>query len=432
MGATEPVSAIDERFEAFAVEAGPRLRRALVARFGVDDGCDVAAEALSYAWEHWERVRAMDNPVGYLYRRGDDRRRKRRRWRRPAPFPPEPPHELATPTDPELGRCLTALNSAQRTCVVLVHVYGWSYAEVGAVIDAPVSSVRNHVHRGLRSLRRSAGGNMSLDLEERLAAYRPTLEAAIDEWSPGGDRRRPARPSDRFAWMAVAVVIVAIAVGILGLVAVRTLQSDPAPLSDGPPPGPLPGAEQASDLIATTAPVATTPATVPAGPAPSASTATPGGFPAGPIYAIGDSVMLGAAQQLTDRGIVVSAEESRQISDTVPYMEQMGAAGQFGDAVVVHLGTNGPPSDEMLDAFLTPLADVPEVVLLTTYVDRSWTAETNLRLHAAAARFPNVEILDWATLAAQCPGECFWDDGYHLRPDGREYYVDLIVAALAD
>ncbi len=142
--------------------------------------------------------------------------------------------------------------------------------------------------------------------------------------------------------------------------------------------------------------------------------------------------MLGAAQALTERGIVVNALESRQVIDMIPLVEQLRDNGQLGDAVVVHLGTNGPPSAATLDAFFAPLADVAQVIVLTAYVDRSWTADTNANLSAAAQRFPNVEILDWATLAEPCPGDCFYDDGYHLTPDGRTYYADLIVAALTE
>lgn len=36
----------------------------LVARYGVEFGNDVCADALAYAWEHWARVEPMDNPVG--------------------------------------------------------------------------------------------------------------------------------------------------------------------------------------------------------------------------------------------------------------------------------------------------------------------------------------------------------------------------------
>ena len=67
-----------DEFERFFVEVEPRLRRALVARYGSDRGREATAEALAYAWEHWSRVQAMERPVGYLYRVGQSRTR---RWR---------------------------------------------------------------------------------------------------------------------------------------------------------------------------------------------------------------------------------------------------------------------------------------------------------------------------------------------------------------
>ena len=116
----------------------------------------------------------------------------------------------------------------------------------------------------------------------------------------------------------------------------------------------------------------------------------------------------------------------------MPYVQQMAAAGQFGQAVVIHLGTNGPPSDETLDELFAPLAGIPKVVVLTAYAPHAgWIPETNANLWEAANRHPNIRILDWAALAPQCPGECFWEDGYHIAPDGRRYYTDLIVQALA-
>ncbi len=65
-----------DAFEAFVRDVEPRLRRALVAAYGFEDGRDAAAEALGYAWEHWERLHDMANLPGYLYRVGQSRRRR--------------------------------------------------------------------------------------------------------------------------------------------------------------------------------------------------------------------------------------------------------------------------------------------------------------------------------------------------------------------
>lgn len=61
-----------------------RLRHALTAAFGLEVSKEAAAEALA-GWEHWEKVRAMANPVGYLCVVG----RSKGLYSRPV-FPPIP------------------------------------------------------------------------------------------------------------------------------------------------------------------------------------------------------------------------------------------------------------------------------------------------------------------------------------------------------
>jgi hypothetical protein len=43
-----------------------RLRPSLSAACGDVAGSDAAADALAYGWEHWERIKDMENPIGYL------------------------------------------------------------------------------------------------------------------------------------------------------------------------------------------------------------------------------------------------------------------------------------------------------------------------------------------------------------------------------
>ena len=53
--------------------------------------------------------------------------------------------------------------------------------------------------------------------------------------------------------------------------------------------------------------------------------------------AIGDSVMKGAANELTSRGYTVLAEESRQMIDMVPVMQEFREAGVFDRSVDVRV-----------------------------------------------------------------------------------------------
>ena len=155
---TEKAAAPLRDYEDFVIGDGARLRRLLVAHFGVEIGPDVHADALAYAWEHWADIAAMASPVGYLYRVAQSNARRHRRWGRRPAFPPE---TLAGPTDPEpgLGPALARLRIEQRVAVLLVHAHGWSYAEVADALDVPITTVRNHVHRGMTKLRAELGAD---------------------------------------------------------------------------------------------------------------------------------------------------------------------------------------------------------------------------------------------------------------------------------
>lgn len=148
------VADADERaFTRFVETTTPRLRRALVAAYGPDRGGEAVAEALAYAWEHWEDVSTMDNPAGYLYRVGQSRTRPRLRV--PA-FPP-PPASDAPQIEPGLPAALDSLSEPQRIAVVLVHGFGWTHAEVADVTGVARTTVQNHLDRGLAKVRAELG-----------------------------------------------------------------------------------------------------------------------------------------------------------------------------------------------------------------------------------------------------------------------------------
>lgn len=133
-------------FEEFAATLGVQLRAGLVAAFGPDAGVDAAAEALAYGWQNWNRVGAMDNPSGYLYRVG---RTAARRARRPQGYLPTPSDADLADFEPRLLPALEALTDAQRVCVVMVHAYGWGQTEVADLLDVSPSTVRTHLARAL-------------------------------------------------------------------------------------------------------------------------------------------------------------------------------------------------------------------------------------------------------------------------------------------
>ncbi|HEY3673103.1 MAG TPA: sigma factor-like helix-turn-helix DNA-binding protein [Acidimicrobiia bacterium] len=140
-----------ETFESFFETAEPRLRRALVAAYGLERGREAAAEALAYGWERWDKVRGMRNPLGYLYRVGQSRTRARKH----PPVFDVPAQAGDIWFEPGLANALSELSERQRLAVMLVHGFGWQLAEVAEVTGIRVPTVQTHAERGLARLRRA-------------------------------------------------------------------------------------------------------------------------------------------------------------------------------------------------------------------------------------------------------------------------------------
>jgi len=226
-------------------------------------------------------------------------------------------------------------------------------------------------------------------LSRRLAA----LQQALRQSSML--QRRRVRTRLGFATGAVVVTTVMLGIGLA--------VAQPAPRPPGFP------AKPANIAITTTTggPRASTPTSAaPAAPAPahSAPTTTLTPIPNAQVTAIGDSVMLGAQSSLHrflgDR-LQMDANVSRHFSEGLDVVRRLHDAGQLGDEVVVHLGTNGSVPADQLDEMMQLLSGVKRVVLVNTRVDRPWEQPDNDAIAAEYfGRFP-IEIADLS-------GDFYW------------------------
>lgn len=141
-------------FTEFMGDVEPRLRHALSAAFGGEAGQEATAEALAYGWEHWDRVREMDNPAGYLW--GVGRNHARRMRPRRVVFP-EAPTDTTPWIEPGLAPALARLSERQRVAVMLIHGLGWTYGEVAGLLGVSKGTVQTQSERGLARLRRRIG-----------------------------------------------------------------------------------------------------------------------------------------------------------------------------------------------------------------------------------------------------------------------------------
>jgi DNA-directed RNA polymerase specialized sigma24 family protein len=142
----------DDAFERFVRTVEPGLRRALTGHLRRDQIPDALAEAFAYAWQHRDRVMAMDNPNGYLYRVAQSKSRSRRQGWQTWTVDVDVPD-----VEPGLTPALAELSPTQFRAVWLVHGCGWTYAETAVALDVSASTVGSHVARAMTHLRDQLG-----------------------------------------------------------------------------------------------------------------------------------------------------------------------------------------------------------------------------------------------------------------------------------
>ncbi len=150
-----PDETIVDSFTEWVRQTEPRLRHALTASFGSQIGKDAATDALSYAWEHWDRIRLKDNPLGYVF--GVGRNKARRMASHRTPVFVEVPRQQLPEVEPGLPAAIVRLPEKQRIVVSLIYGYGWTMSEVAELLGTAKTTVQKHAERGLAKLRTTLG-----------------------------------------------------------------------------------------------------------------------------------------------------------------------------------------------------------------------------------------------------------------------------------
>jgi RNA polymerase sigma-70 factor (ECF subfamily) len=121
---------------------------------------DLAQEAMARAFERWERVQAVERPIGYVFQiafnlhRSWLRRTGRALRSRGVGANSE---SNVGQTRLEVLEALASLPSSQREALVLVEWFGFSADEAGGILGIDSSSVRGRIHRARNSLRERFG-----------------------------------------------------------------------------------------------------------------------------------------------------------------------------------------------------------------------------------------------------------------------------------
>lgn len=149
----------------------------------------------------------------------------------------------------------------------------------------------------------------------------------------------------------------------------------------------------------------------------------------GTVLAVGDSIMVGATEELKSElgSVDIYAEVSRNVA---PGIDVLRSQLNVSDprAVIVELGTNNGMSAEQFDTIMA-LVDGRPTIFVNVKAARDWETPTNQVLADGAARYTNATVVDWKGLADQHP-EWFGSDGIHPNGSGQTALAKLIASAV--
>jgi RNA polymerase sigma factor (sigma-70 family) len=154
-------SAAMERTETsvtFFSEEYPRLVRAMYLLAGdASEAQDLAQEALTRVFERWDRVRRIEDPVGYVYRVAFNHYRRsfrtilRERARLPLRSEGIDP-TAASDTEQDLAGAIRRLPLAEREAIVAAAWLEMSTEEIATILGIKPASVRSRLHRARQHL----------------------------------------------------------------------------------------------------------------------------------------------------------------------------------------------------------------------------------------------------------------------------------------
>ncbi len=223
---------------------------------------------------------------------------------------------------------------------------------------------------------------------------------------------------------AIGAMLILVLASLVGLGLDESHPSLPAPLTGS---ATLSTAPPVTAALPTVVPGATSGPSAATGQLPTATTTVPTPV-AGPVTAVGDSILLDIQPQLLADvpALDVDGLVSRQFTAGIAVVQADRAASLLGKVLVVELGTNGAVTPADVDALVAAAGGVTRIVLVNVCVPRPWAALDNAVLADGVARHADVAVLaDWNALATPHP-EWFAADQVHLNPGGATALAALI------
>jgi GDSL-like lipase/acylhydrolase family protein len=154
--------------------------------------------------------------------------------------------------------------------------------------------------------------------------------------------------------------------------------------------------------------------------------------PSGSVYVLGDSLTVGVepylAQRLPGRSVEIDGKNGRTTAGGLAIVEARTAP--IPPTVVVALGTNdqesAPQFSTLIDQLMARFGGRRVVwVNIATARDQALNAE----LIAAKSRYPNLEVIDWASIIAAHPEDVL-ADGIHYTLSGYQLRASVMATTI--
>lgn len=150
-----------------------------------------------------------------------------------------------------------------------------------------------------------------------------------------------------------------------------------------------------------------------------------------PLFLLGDSVMVGATDELVKRlpNASLDSQVGRQLSKGIQILTERKNNHTLSDTVIIHLGNNSPINPRQIDELAELLTEKRKIVFVNLKLPRNYESANNQLLDDAAKKHPNMRVVDWHTRSMNA-GNVFGKDGIHLTGNGAKLYAELIANAL--
>jgi hypothetical protein len=121
---------------------------------------------------------------------------------------------------------------------------------------------------------------------------------------------------------------------------------------------------------------------------------------------------------------------SRAMIAGIVLVQNLAREHRLRQVVVIGLGTNGPITLDQINQIRHIIGPRRWLLLVNTFVPRSWEQEVNSTIYEAVRKYPDVMLINWHK-AIEHHTDLLYSDGIHpMPPYGGKLYAKTVKAVV--